>query len=108
MIRRLRWQCLAPRLDMGALLWDIVAEPAKIAKNRCNGKYLRHHRAECSVPIFDPASDPKHNCDGSASRRPSLGAKLVGKSKHNRSEALAESGAVCVYVIQGTFDDTGQ
>ena len=33
-------------------------------------------------------------------------AKLVGKSKKKRWEALAEPGAVCVYVIQGTFDET--
>ena len=33
-------------------------------------------------------------------------AKLMGKSHKKRWEALAEPGAVCVYVIQGTFDET--
>ena len=33
-------------------------------------------------------------------------AKLVGKSEKKRWEALAEPGAMCVYVIQDTFEET--
>ena len=41
-----------------------------------------------------------------AQRRLQSLAKLVSKSQKKRWEALAEPGAVCVYVIQGTFDET--
>ena len=65
----------------------------------CSHSALTPHSLNHSYLLFSLL------CANSQPRWQSL-AKLVGKSKKKRWEALAEPGAVCAYVIQGTFDET--